>query len=145
MLEINKTASEIHVENTAKGFWKERIEVPQKMRDSGLFTETEIAFAEHNIKSQVLLHIVCEIGEAEEAMRKDKYANLLAFGEAYAKSGDVVAPFETFIKDTYEDELADAVIRLFDLIAAEGIEIEQHIILKRLYNQTRPYKHGKNS
>lgn len=48
-----------------------------------------------------------------------------------------------FVKDTLEDELADALIRLLDLTAHLGIDIERHIELKMQYNALRPYKHGK--
>lgn len=145
MLDISQTAQEIHEEVKQKGFWEERLQVPAKMKASGLFTAKEIKFVEHNIRSQMLLLIICEVAEAEEALRKDNYASLLAFGEEYAKTGNLVEAFENNIKDTYEDELADAIIRLFDLGASDGIDIEQHIVLKRLYNQNRPYKHGKNA
>lgn len=145
MLDISQASKDIHSEVKEKGFWKERLEVPKKMKESGLFTDKEIDFVEHNIRSQMMLLIVCEISEAEEALRKDCFANLLAFGEEYAKTGNLVESFEKYIKDTYEDEIADAIIRIFDLAEGDSINIEQHIILKRLYNQQRPYKHGKNA
>lgn len=51
--------------------------------------------------------------------------------------------FERFIKDTFEDELADIVIRVMDLAAHKGIDLESHITLKMRYNEMREYKHGK--
>lgn len=51
--------------------------------------------------------------------------------------------FKTHIKDTFSDEMADAIIRILDLCAARKIQIERHIILKMRYNATRPHKHGK--
>ena len=51
--------------------------------------------------------------------------------------------FETEIKDTFEDEIADTVIRLLDLSEGLGIDLETHIRLKLQYNKTRPYKHNK--
>lgn len=39
-------------------------------------------------------------------------------------------------------ELADAVIRIMDLCAHCGIDLEEAIALKHKYNLTRPYKHG---
>jgi NTP pyrophosphatase (non-canonical NTP hydrolase) len=47
------------------------------------------------------------------------------------------------VKDTFEDEIADTVIRLLDLSEGLGIDIEKHIRLKLEYNKTRPHKHGK--
>lgn len=54
--------------------------------------------------------------------------------------GDI---FETYIKDTFEDELADTVIRILDLCGARGIDIERHINLKLKYNRSRERMHGK--
>ena len=46
--------------------------------------------------------------------------------------------------DTFEDEIADAVIRLLDLAAGLGIDLEKHISSKVQYNETRPILHGKS-
>jgi NTP pyrophosphatase (non-canonical NTP hydrolase) len=40
-------------------------------------------------------------------------------------------------------ELADAFIRMFDLVSSLGIDIEQAILLKMNINDKRPPKHGK--
>lgn len=88
-----------------------------------------------------LMLIVSELAEALEADRKNKRADLSAFAP------DPFRPFrekfEEYIKDTFEDELADAAIRLFDLSTALGIDLETHITLKMKYNETRGHKHGK--
>lgn len=39
-------------------------------------------------------------------------------------------------------ELADLVIRVFDLCGAEGIDLEKAIATKMEYNLSRPYRHG---
>lgn len=39
-------------------------------------------------------------------------------------------------------ELADTIIRIFDMCGYYGINLEQIIIQKMEYNQKRPYKHG---
>jgi NTP pyrophosphatase (non-canonical NTP hydrolase) len=39
-------------------------------------------------------------------------------------------------------ELADTVIRIFDVCGKYGIDLEKAIVEKMNYNQTRPYKHG---
>jgi NTP pyrophosphatase (non-canonical NTP hydrolase) len=51
--------------------------------------------------------------------------------------------FEHCIKDSFEDEIADAVIRLLDLAAGLNINLEQHIEAKLAYNRTRKRFHGK--
>lgn len=40
-------------------------------------------------------------------------------------------------------ELADIVIRCFDMADYYGIDLEAEIIEKHEFNKTRPYKHGK--
>lgn len=39
-------------------------------------------------------------------------------------------------------ELADLVIRVLDFCGAHKIDLENAILLKMLYNSTRPYRHG---
>lgn len=41
-----------------------------------------------------------------------------------------------------EEELADIIIRVFDIAAAEGIDLEKAIKEKHEFNQKRPYRHG---
>lgn len=47
------------------------------------------------------------------------------------------ADFELYIKDTFEDEIADAIIRLLDLSAYLNIDIDKHMELKMKYNSMR--------
>lgn len=42
-----------------------------------------------------------------------------------------------------EIELADAVIRIMDFCHAKGYRLSEAIVAKMMYNETRPYKHGK--
>lgn len=63
-----------------------------------------------------LMLVVCELAEAVEADRADRRADRKEFERLAGTCEDIVWPhlFEMYIKDTVEDELADAVIRLFD-------------------------------
>ncbi|MDF2790826.1 MAG: MazG nucleotide pyrophosphohydrolase domain protein [Neobacillus sp.] len=45
-------------------------------------------------------------------------------------------------KERVTEELADVVIRIFDLCGEEGFDLENSILRKMEYNKTRPYKHG---
>lgn len=112
-MDLNELASQIYEANKAKGFW-------DKERNVG----------------EVLMLIVSEIGEACEAHRKGRKADL----EAYDSMN---ASFAESIKDTFEDELADAVIRILDYCGGTGIDIHRHIYLKLAYNLTRDRLHGK--
>jgi len=96
--------------------------------------------------SEKLMLIVSELGEAQESDRKNRRANLEYFlerqKELVADEGKIRA-FESSIKDTIEDELADALIRILDLCGYLKIDIGKHVEIKMWYNSTRPEKHGK--
>ena len=106
---------------------------------------------------QTLMLIVSELSEALEADRKGKRDRLKVFEqelryarlnvEDYEPENEnfkwITNRFETTIKDTFEDEIADTFIRVMDLVGALDIDIEKHIYLKRMYNSQRQFKHGK--
>jgi len=109
-----------------------------------------------NIGEKLML-VVSELGEALEADRKGSKANLEFFKERLEQlnnshNGELTEEvrnenfnkvFKTYIKDTFEDEIADSIIRLFDLCGSLGIDLETHVGLKMKYNEGRGYKHGK--
>lgn len=66
---------------------------------------------ENHSDNHFLMLVLTELSEAIESDRKNRHANLEKFYQGIAY-GSV---FETYIKDTVEDELADAIIRLLDL------------------------------
>ena len=119
---LNSASVEIHQDAKHKGFW-----------DSERETGT------------LLMLCVSELAEALEADRKGKFANVKLY-EAVDQTGrqshDAFS-CESTIKDTFEDEIADTIIRLLDLCGARGIDIEKHINLKLKYNRSRERMHGK--
>ena len=98
-----------------------------------------------NNVSEKLMLIVSEIAEAQEADRKNhhckvgnlEYANALSTGEHFKEY------FELNIKNSFGDELADAMIRIMDLAEWKGISLEFHIEQKMRYNSMREKLHGK--
>lgn len=112
---LNALAKSIHQDNVERGFY-------DKPREVGT----------------TLMLVVSELAEAIEADRKNRHADLEAF-----KMAKTELTFKAFMKDTFEDEIADAFIRLFDLVGLYDIDIEQHIDAKLAFNRTRGYKHGK--
>lgn len=121
----------------------------QVAKDKG-FWETE-----RNVPEMLML-VVSELSEALEALRKDHYADkgivkdlmqdidLDRTDEEFLfKAITWKKSFEENIKSSFEDELADVAIRLFDLCGGLGVDLEKHIELKMMYNSMRGYKHGK--
>lgn len=119
--DLNQSAQVIFENNKAKGFWD----------------------TERNV-GELLMLITSELGEAMEAHRKGKFANWEAYNAAEKNDlAQEMASFQTHIKDTFEDEIADAVIRLLDLAAGLGIDLEKQLNAKVKYNESRPRLHGK--
>jgi len=110
---------------------------------------------ERNV-SEMLMLIVSEVAEAQEALRKNHYANP-AVVESLAHDLELdrtdeefllktlvwKSKFEENIKSSFQDEIADVAIRLFDLCGGMNIDLEKHIEMKMKYNSMRGYKHGK--
>lgn len=112
----------IHSNNKEKGFWAKSVN-------------------HEGMREKALLLIHGEVSEASESIRKGRFADTQAFEES---DKEFKEGFKLNIKDTYEDELADTYIRLLDLCAAEGIDLEYHVEKKLQYNGMRSHKHGKN-
>lgn len=98
-------APEIHKTNVEKGFWPE-----------------------NRNKGEQLMLVVSELGEAMEAHRKGRDAQLtptdkdVLDGHILAQQDGWKILFEGKVKDTTQDELADAIIRYLDWFAGWGIK-----------------------
>lgn len=127
---LNKFSEDVNCVVRNKGFW-------DSMDDSlgllganypiGTLTkvgELAVKATKDAFISQKIALIMSECTEALEAMRKDNYG------------------LEK--KDTFEDEIADVFIRLFDLCGELNIDIEKQIAWKLKHNESRPNLHGKN-
>lgn len=122
---INKLAQEVHENAKSKGF-----------------------FDSEKNTGEMLCLIHSEVSEALEADRKDRYTSLdESLREDLQLDGSSpeydTRHFESFVKDTFEDELADVMIRVMDLAAFKKIDLEWHIKQKMNYNSKREHKHGK--
>lgn len=128
-------------------------ELAEKIHENAIkhgFYDDEII----NIPERLML-IVSELGEAMEAYRKDHYSNIEKFKNRliyeekhenfYEESEQNLFQliFEETIKNGFQDEISDTIIRLLDLCSFLEIDIDTFIELKMQYNQSRPYKHGK--
>lgn len=122
-MDIKNFVNEVHENAKAHGWW-----------------EDERSFGE--------LIALChsELSEALEEYRKGLKPN-----EVYAKGypNDIMSIEE--YTNTYSEkakpegipfELADVIIRIFDMCGRYGIDIETILKQKHEFNKTRPYKHG---
>lgn len=94
--------------------------------------------------SEKLMLIVTEVAEACEADRKNRHTECNIDGvNGWVNESDFINAFKENVKDTFEDELADIVIRVFDLAYQHNINLSKHIAAKHRFNCTRPYLHNK--
>lgn len=109
--------------------------IHQNAKDKGFFEK------EKNI-GEMLCLIHSEVSEALEADRKNNYCQKKSID--YMNQCEwSLSHFRDNIKNTFEDELADVIIRVLDLCAYKGIDIEKHILMKMRYNLKREKYHGK--
>ena len=125
---LNDLSKKVHKNNCEKGFYDNKTEIGTK-----------------------LMLCVSELGEAMEADRKGRKANFKEIvnlekeGINWNNSPTILKDnFDCYIKDSFEDEISDTMIRLLDLCGHLNIDIEKHIYHKLEYNKQRPYLHDKN-
>ena len=117
---INKLSKEIHEITKSKGFYD----------------------TERNM-GEILCLIHSEVSEALEADRANKTSSTEISELMILNDVDFKAKFEESTKNTFEDELADILIRVMDLAGYKDIDLESHIKAKMRYNALREHKHGK--
>jgi NTP pyrophosphatase (non-canonical NTP hydrolase) len=146
---IKKLVELAHSNAIEKGFYDFPIEILDKMKNSfyvdsvhtRIFSDNKIKAVKDAFISQRLMLIASELGEALEANRNNREANLQGFDND-SSSSNFQENFERNIKDSFSDELADVAIRLFDLAGWLNIDLQKHIELKHKYNSTRQKMHG---
>lgn len=79
-------------------------------------------------QSELLMLIVSELGEAQEAHRKGRFSDLKGYDKHDPGGIGLLFRncFEDHIKDTFEDELADCVIRMCDFCGGYEIPLEHN-------------------
>lgn len=153
---FDELSESIHENAKKKGFWNTMDSVVETMervreRHRGYFTPEQVKQVKKAFIAQKIMLIASELGEAIESDRVGRYADWGRFERLYEEfrqdnhSNETcfVWAFEGTIKDTFEDEQADTVIRIFDLLEKLNIDLLKHIIYKMVYNTTRDKLHGK--
>ena len=102
MQNLNELAKEVHAGNVERGFYE----------------------VQPTLKTQLML-VITELSEAVESDRKGRYARVERYNEGidiftscpnyFINTPYPKEEFEKYIKDTFEDEIADAFIRLLDI------------------------------
>lgn len=77
---------------------------------------------------ELLMLVVTEVAEAMEEHRRGRMG--VWYSGRYSKP------------EGFPIEIADVLIRCFDLAGALGINLDEAVILKMDFNATRPHRHG---
>lgn len=118
---LNDYAEDAYDNSAAHGFWDDSPANPKIALPSADFA---------TYLGNKLMLIVGEVAEAHEELRKDADVTLTYHREDGKPEGFVF-------------ELADVLIRVFDLFGALDLDPELYVRAKMDYNSGRPSKHGK--
>lgn len=119
------------------------------LRDAAFATAEKSGFHEQINFGEKIALIHSELSEALEADRKGVWSREIAHpldiwdGKEPLKDF-IKAKYENYVRGSVEEEIADALIRIFDLAGIYKIDLDWHVAAKMAYNKTRPAKHGKN-
>ena len=121
---INELAKKVHENAKEKGFFDTKKNIGEML---------------------ALIH--SEVSEALEADRNRQYCKIdLSQSNVLMGWGndiDYQRAYIELVKGSFEEEMADIVIRVMDMCAFKGIDLEYHIKAKMRYNSGRVKMHGK--
>jgi NTP pyrophosphatase (non-canonical NTP hydrolase) len=124
MKTLNELRDKIYNNAKDKGFWDE----PRNVGESLMLVVTELAEAlEVHRKGDMIKPVDVMVKKAMVEMHDDEFKE----------------HFAVMVKDTFQDEMADSIIRILDLCGGLDIDIDWHIAAKMRYNATRSRLHGK--
>lgn len=86
-----------------------------------------------------------ELSEALEADRKDSYVRYHSMDaiNGWIDDEDFKRAYKKHVKGSFEEEMADILIRVFDMCGYKNIDIDAHVKAKMRYNSLRERMHSK--
>lgn len=131
MVNLNKLAEGIYQGNAARGFWDDCTVAADLQARADPELQKAGALLERALISEKLMLIVSEAAEGLEELRSGK-----SVVETYYKPEKPDKP------EGFPSEIADILIRVFDLAGGLGIDLQEITETKLGYNATRGFKHG---
>jgi NTP pyrophosphatase (non-canonical NTP hydrolase) len=100
--------------------------VAEFVKEKGFYTPSSLEGEADLVLSKLML-IVSELSEAAEAARKP----------------DAQGAIDREEKGNFAEEMADTLIRMYDLCGSLGVDLGLWVAKKMVKNAERPHKHGK--
>jgi len=155
-MELKELLHLSHQSYEDSGFWKDYDDIKNIMKSNpNIFSKQQIEQVKYAFISQKLSLIQKEISDSLNSLRtgknfqsgKENLEKIIEMSRNPLDGTDPLLYFKgayiTHVKDTFEDELATAFIKLCDLCQKIDLDIEKFIELKLAFNKTRNEKHNK--
>lgn len=145
MKSLNQLRDEIHANAKEKGFYDN----PKEIGTLLMLVVSELAEALEADRADYF----CDFRKYEERKKysfelkhkQETDVNFMTRSPSSIQSSEEIEKeaFEIYIKNTFEDELADVIIRVLDICGYFNIDIERNVLAKMEYNKTREKMHSK--
>ena len=145
MKSLNQLRDEIHANAKEKGFYNN----PREVGTMLMLVVSELAEALEADR----VGYFCDFRRYEERKKysfelkhkQETDVNFMTRSPSSIQSSEEIEKeaFERHIKNTFEDELADVIIRTLDICGYLNIDIERSVLAKMRYNKTREKMHSK--
>ena len=121
---LNELSTKVHENAKSKGFYDSKKNI-----------------------GEMLCLIHSEVSEALEADRNRQYSNINTSDKnvlmGWTSDIDFQNDYKDKVKGSFEEEMADILIRVLDMCAFKNIDLDFHVKAKMRYNESRKYMHGK--
>ena len=156
-MELKELLQRSHQSYKDSGFWTDYDTIKNIMKSNPeLFTKHQIEQVKYAFISQKLSIIQKEISDSLSSLRigknyqggKENLDKIIELSQIVSEEQTdpqifFKGSYITHVKDTFEDEMATAFIKLCDLCEKIDLDIEKFILMKLAFNKTRTEKHNK--